>query len=266
MNTATVQATYDYYDGILVFDAEDDETGRRYLASAIEDGPGGESRYAAVPVSPEGIVRYRLSETDLRDAMLEFPDEAFYIAVPLKSGAMAVELRDQNSKVKDNLDLLPAAGVWQERTPARDRTLRQSRTVHRIIMHLEHNIEDAAAAADFLLLLQRMLRECWPMPDTGYSPKPEDGEPMHIKELAGNCVYLESGRLPGMLGFDLLAKGMERMDLILGGAAVHIGEHERPFRESVARLKDFIRSKGIEASYSWSHPEMAESRKCKIKA
>lgn len=69
----------EYYDGILLFTAQD-PIGGNYICEAI-DTVGDFDRYAVVGVRPERLEDFRAGRVDLRTLMLEAPEGEWYITV-----------------------------------------------------------------------------------------------------------------------------------------------------------------------------------------
>ena len=99
MKTVKLAEILEYYDGILLFAAQD-PIGGNYLCEAI-DTVGDFDRYAVVGVRPERLEDFRAGDVDLRTLMLEAPEGEWYITIadgttedPLKLEAQLVPLTE----------------------------------------------------------------------------------------------------------------------------------------------------------------------------
>ena len=108
MKTILHTATLLYYDGALIFEGRD-LTGRRYVATLIDDANGADV-YAVVGVSSESLRRFRAGAIDLKSLMLETPDEQWYIAQPEGGAGAPIRLQPQTSALAES-DFLPDDGL-----------------------------------------------------------------------------------------------------------------------------------------------------------
>ena len=77
MKTVKLTKILDYYDGILLFAAQD-PIGGHYVGDLI-DSVGDFDRYAVVGVRPERLDDFRAGRVDLRTVLLELPEGEWYI-------------------------------------------------------------------------------------------------------------------------------------------------------------------------------------------
>ena len=97
-----------YYDGIQVFEGEDD-SGSRYLGAMIDSEPDAD-RYLVTGVSLEHLRDLRSGTRDLRAVLLECSREGWYLARVGDGFAAPFVLQRQEGALLDH-DYLPDDGV-----------------------------------------------------------------------------------------------------------------------------------------------------------
>ena len=107
MKTVKITEILDYYDGILVFAAQD-PIGGQYVASLIERTSQND-RYLVVGARPEHLTDLRNGKADLRTLSLEMPEGQWYIAIPEGTLDDPMELEPQSTPL-DESDYLPGEG------------------------------------------------------------------------------------------------------------------------------------------------------------
>ena len=108
MREAKLVATLLYYDGIQVFEGEDD-SGSRYLGAMIDSEPDAD-RYLVTDVSLEQLRDLRSGTRDLRAVLLECSHEGWYLARVGDNFAAPFVLERQKGALLDH-DYLPEDGV-----------------------------------------------------------------------------------------------------------------------------------------------------------
>ena len=132
MKTVKLAEVLDYYDGILLFTAQD-PIGGNYLCEAI-DTVGDFDRYAVVGVRPERLEDFRAGRADLRTLMLEAPDGEWYITIADGTTEDPLKLEPQQVPLTET-GYLPKEGYFwgPEEPPDHDgdvaRALERGRTV-----------------------------------------------------------------------------------------------------------------------------------------
>ena len=104
MKTVKITEILDYYDGILMFAAQD-PIGGHYVASLIERTTENE-RYLIVGARPERLDDLRTGKVDLRTLLLETPGGEWYITTPEGTIDDPMELIHQPTPLADS-DYLP---------------------------------------------------------------------------------------------------------------------------------------------------------------
>lgn len=104
MKTAKITEILDYYDGILVFVAQD-RIGGQYVASLIERTSQND-RYLVVGTRPERLNDLRNGKVDLRTLLLEMPEGQWYITIPEGTLDEPMELELQSAPLGAS-DYLP---------------------------------------------------------------------------------------------------------------------------------------------------------------
>ena len=104
MKTAKITEILDYYDGILVFAAQD-PIGGQYVASLIERTSQND-RYLVVGARPERLNDLRNGMVDLRTLLLEMPEGQWYITIPEGTLDDPMELEPQSMPLGES-DYLP---------------------------------------------------------------------------------------------------------------------------------------------------------------
>ena len=132
MKMVKLTEVLEYYDGILLFTAQD-PIGGNYLCEAI-DTVGDFDRYAVVGVRPERLADFRAGEVDLRTLMLEAPDGEWYITIADGTTDDPLKLEPQDAPLAET-EYLPGEGYFwgPEEQPDHDgdvaRALQRGRTV-----------------------------------------------------------------------------------------------------------------------------------------
>ena len=108
MRIAKLVATLMYYDGVQVFEGEDD-SGNRYLGTMIDSEPDAD-RYLVTGVSLEHLRDLRVGTRDLRAVLLERSREGWYLARVGDNFAAPFALERQKGELLD-YDYLPEDGV-----------------------------------------------------------------------------------------------------------------------------------------------------------
>ena len=104
MKTVKITEILDYYDGILVFVAQD-TIGGQYVASLIERTSQND-RYLVVGTKPERLNDLRNGMVDLRTLLLEMPEGQWYITIPEGTLDDPMELELQSTPLGET-DYLP---------------------------------------------------------------------------------------------------------------------------------------------------------------
>ena len=104
MKTVKITEILDYYDGILVFVAQD-PIGGQYVASLIERTSLND-RYLVVGATPERLNDLRNGKVDLRALLLEMPEGQWYITVPEGTLDDPMKLEPQSTQLGQS-DYLP---------------------------------------------------------------------------------------------------------------------------------------------------------------
>ena len=108
MREAKLVATLLYYDGVQVFEGEDD-SGNRCLGAMIDSEPDAD-RYLVTGVSLEHLRDLRSGTRDLRAVLLECSREGWYVAQVGDNFAAPFVLERQKGALLDH-DYLPEDGV-----------------------------------------------------------------------------------------------------------------------------------------------------------
>ena len=99
----------DYYDGVLVFTAED-HNGQRYVGSII-DTTDGIDRYLVKATTPERIKDLEKGKVDLRSLLLEHPDDDWHLTFDGHAPDQPLELHPQYGSLEAT-DFLPSDGYF----------------------------------------------------------------------------------------------------------------------------------------------------------
>ena len=99
----------DYYDGVLVFTAED-AGGRRYVGSII-DTTDGIDRYLVKTTTPERVKDLERGKVDLRSLLLENPSDQWYLTFDGNTSERPLELLPQDGPLEAT-DFLPSEGYF----------------------------------------------------------------------------------------------------------------------------------------------------------
>ena len=124
----------DYYDGVLVFTAEDHD-GQRYVGSII-DTTDGIDRYLVKGATPERIKDLENGRIDLRSLLLEHPDDGWHLTFDGHAPDQPLELHPQDGSLEAT-DFLPSDGYFlgEEETemqpPAHRKMAAHQRGLHR---------------------------------------------------------------------------------------------------------------------------------------
>ena len=104
MKTVKITEILDYYDGILVFVAQD-PIGGQYVASLVERDSEND-RYLVVGANPERLNDLLNGKVDLRTLLLEMPEGQWYITIPAGTLDDPMELELQSAPLAES-DYLP---------------------------------------------------------------------------------------------------------------------------------------------------------------
>ena len=99
----------DYYDGVLVFTAED-SNGQHHLGSII-DTTEGIDRYLVKTTTPGRIKDLEKDKVDLRTMLLENPSAQWYLTFDGKAPDRPLQLHLQNGPL-ETTDFLPSEGYF----------------------------------------------------------------------------------------------------------------------------------------------------------
>ena len=108
MKTVEPTDILDYYDGVLVFEAQD-LLGGHYIGAAAEPKDGYD-RFVVTGVRPERLREFRAGAVDLRTLMLEAPGGEWYIALTNGDPGESLVLEPQEGNLADTTGLLPLEG------------------------------------------------------------------------------------------------------------------------------------------------------------
>ena len=114
MKTVKITEILDYYDGILVFVAQD-TIGGQYVASLIERTSQND-RYLVVGTKPERLDDLRNGKVDLRTLLLEMPEGQWYITTPEGTLDDPMELEPQSTPLGES-DYLPGEDYFLGEDP-----------------------------------------------------------------------------------------------------------------------------------------------------
>ena len=109
MKTVKLTEILDYYDGILLFAAQD-PIGGHYVGDLI-DSVGDFDRYAVVGVRPERLNDLRAGRVDLRTVLLESPEGEWYITTANGTIDDPLTMEPQQVPLADT-DYLPDDGYF----------------------------------------------------------------------------------------------------------------------------------------------------------
>ena len=109
MKTVKLAEVLEYYDGILLFTAQD-PIGGNYICEAV-DTVGDFDRYAVVGVRPERLEDFRAGRVDLRTLMLEAPEGEWYITIADGTTDDPLKLEPQHVPLTET-EYLPGEGYF----------------------------------------------------------------------------------------------------------------------------------------------------------
>ena len=123
MKTVKITEILDYYDGILVFVAQD-PIGGQYVASLIERTSQND-RYLVVGAKPERLKDLRSGMVDLRTLLLEMPEGQWYITIPEGTLDDPMELEPQSTSLGES-DYLPGEDYFLGEEPRDEAELQRA--------------------------------------------------------------------------------------------------------------------------------------------
>jgi len=123
MKTVKITEILDYYDGILVFVAQD-PIGGQYVASLIERASE-HDRYLIVGAKPERLNDLRNGNVDLRTLLLEMPEGQWYITTPEGTVDDPMELEPQSTSLGES-DCLPGEDYFLGEEPRDEAELQRA--------------------------------------------------------------------------------------------------------------------------------------------
>lgn len=123
MKTVKITEILDYYDGILVFVAQD-PIGGQYVASLIERNSQNDC-YLVVGAKPERLNDLRNGKVDLRTLLLEMPEGQWYITIPEGILDDPMELEPQATPLCES-DYLPGDDYFLDEEPRDEAELQRA--------------------------------------------------------------------------------------------------------------------------------------------
>lgn len=275
MKTVKPTGILDYYDGILVFEAQD-LLGGHYIGSAIQPKDGYD-RFVVTGARPERLRQFRSGTLDLRTLLLEAPGGEWYIALANGDLEESVALEPQEGSIADIDDFLPLEGYTLEDGPINGLALQEAYARHNVVF--EFSIEPPEAArghrvgmntlGGLLLQMQAVVKFAYQSAMRDLSPQernalyPSEGYFMDVVVPAAPGSYrvvLEAAKQPDMFGYGGLARGLQRLDEVFASAKSpdlaqeSLQKHKGRLAGSYIKLMEFLSANDTGLSYSWAYP------------
>ena len=261
-----------YYDGILLFEAED-PIGGTYLASHVEPVPRGE-RYLVVGCRPDDLRLFRHGAIELRSLLQESAEYGWYLA-DLTNTERPMAIRDQGYEIIPE-KYLPGDGITIAEYEVDHETTKQARERDNVIIQV--SIEPPEAARGYRVRTDTLVGLLTRVESlTRYAAAQVAAE--NEKARARGRAIRNAGRLEivdisrgsikvtfqeaGGLDTDresLLAKALERLDVLFSDLETSdqveaaLSRYDLKVANAYIRLMKFLRTKKTGFSYTWATP------------
>ena len=263
-----------YYDGVQVFEGRD-SIGGHHVGVLIDDS-GVADRYLVAGVDPERLRQFRAGAIDLRTVFLEAGAGEWRLA-DVGDGFRAPVTPIRPEDPGGCRALLPDEGFVLHDGSVDDEALREARARGNVILELYAEPPEAADAhrirattlAGLLTHVQTLVAHAYRRA-VELPRRALDGHLMNVAVPAAPGsfgVILEAAGAPDLLGYQGLARGLERMHSVFqcaadpNTAAERLLPHSGHLAGSWIALMRFLSECDTGLRYAWAAPELDGSRR-----
>ena len=269
-----------YYDGVQVFDAQDD-IGGSYICVLVDTAEIGHDHYLVVGIAPAELQRLRLAEIDLRAAIIGRPGTEWFL-VPAATGVQGpLELAARTGEIPE--EYLPGEGLFLGARGAGSPCSAFNEARSRNTVALELSIESpmpseqhrvplgllTGVLGNFGSLLKHAYdRARQGTPGPGASARRSDWRRIFdvaVPAIPGSVkVLLLASESPGLFGQTGVAAALEIVDKLAatasapGNAIQIVKEFQGHTAGAFLRLVQFAAESEISLAYTWASPDRAD--------
>ena len=271
-----------YYDGIQVFDAQDD-IGGGYIGILVDTAESDHDHYLVVGIAPVQLQRLRLAEIDLRAAIIGRPETEWFLAsAPAgREAEGTLELEARTGDIPD--EYLPGTGLFLGAHDAGPPCSAFNEARSRNTVALELSIESpmpseqhrvplgllTGVLGNFGSLLKHAYdRARQGTPGPGASARRSDWRRIFdvaVPAIPGSVkVLLLASESPGLFGQTGVAAALEIVDKLAatasdpGNAIQIVKEFQGHTAGAFLRLVQFAAESEISLAYTWASPDRAD--------
>lgn len=269
-----------YYDGVQVFDAQDD-IGGSYIGVLVDTAEPGHDHYLVVGIAPAELQRLRLAEIDLRAAIIGRPGAEWFLAPAAKGADGTLELEARTGEIPE--EYLPGAGLFLGARGAGPQcsAFNEARSRNTVVLELsiespvpseEHRVPLGlltGVLGNFGSLLKHAYdRARQGTPGPGASAGRSDWRRIFdvaVPALPGSVkVLLLASESPGLFGQTGVAAALEIVDKLAaaasdpGNAIQIVKEFQGHTAGAFLRLVQFAAESEISLAYTWASPDRAD--------
>jgi hypothetical protein len=285
MKTLQIKSTLYYYDGPQILELRDSFGGSYVgiLTSTTEDG----DQYLATGVSPESLRRFRAGLLDLRELLLEFGQESWYLSERMVSLDNEIAFKHQTAALTDT-ELLPDAGFILYDEPVVSEALAEARSRNNFVTEVTVTPPEAASDhrirvntyAGLLVHFQKLVKFAYGSARRELSLTARrmlDLSEAHLLDVVvpaseGSFRFLlESVSTPDMLGQSEVARAFSRIDDLFSVVAdtklslEKVKQNRGHFAGVYIAMLEFLDEHKMGLQYSWADPVSMKSHTFSIK-
>ena len=279
MRTVRYTTTLDYYDGPLLFEAQD-RIGGHYLAMAVPSTHP-QDKFVVVGVAPERLRQFRVGLIDLREVVEEAGKEEWFFAATSNLDD-PLELKPQDVPLAST-GLLPDEGFFLHDSPAGAYVLEEAQARNNLVFELKLEPPEAALGhrirvetyVELLDKVQKMVAHAYrvalrQLPSSYRPPLPPTEAVMMdvvVPAAPGSFrVVLEAAGKPDLFGGSELARALKRVDVLFehtgnpDAAIETVKQHQGHLASAYLKLLQLLTRRRTGLSYSWAQPTLEQLR------
>ncbi len=269
-----------YYDGIQVFDAQDD-IGGNYIGVLVDTAESSQDHYLVVGIAPAELQRLRLAEIDLRAAIMGRPGTEWFLTSPAAGAEGSLELEGRAGDIPE--EYLPGEGLLLGARSAGSTCSAFNEARSRNTVALELSIESLVPSEQHRVPLGvltgvltnfgSLLKHAYYRARQGASgPGASAGRcdwrrifDVAVPALPGSVkVLLLAPESPGLFGQTGVAEALDIVDKLAATASDpdnairRVKEYQGHTAGAFLRLVQFAAESELSLAYTWASPDRAD--------
>lgn len=269
-----------YYDGVQVFDAQDD-IGGNYIGVLVDTAESGHDHFLVVGIAPAELQRLRLAEIDLRAAIIGRPGKGWFLAAATAGVGGPLDLEERTGDIPE--EYLPGDGLFLGARSVGSPCSAFNEARSRNTVALELSIESPVPSEQHrvplglltgvLMIFGTLLKHAYDRARQGTSgPGASAGRcdwrrifDVAVPALPGSVkVLLLASESPGLFGQTGVAAALDIVDKLAATAsdpdnAIHrVKEFQGHTAGAFLRLVQFAAESELSLAYTWASPDRAD--------